>query len=254
MTYDLYMLPGTGHPNGGDGVCETFMAQLDVTCITAHIVSYPAQIGGTGMPYADSRAAGRKALIDAIRSTSNLALIGGYSQGAAIAGDLAAEIITGDLPDLQVVGCTLLADSRRPIGGGMPGRPITGGYGIEEQRPIGAKIPTYWAAHPGDPISSLPAGDPLRSLADMVQWYSIASAPAAYAWAQDLYDRTKHDMWQAWWQPQNWRDWLGALGFAANYLAWGYHGSKYVTDGYCNQLAAVVNQAIASRAGEGGSA
>lgn len=253
MTYDCFILPGTGHPNGGDGICEAFMAKLDLALINPYIVPYPAEVGSP-MPYADSRAAGRQALIDAIRSTDNLALIGGYSQGAAIAGDLAAEIASGALPDLEVVGCALIADSRRPIGGGMPGQPITGGYGIEEERHIGDKVPTWWAAHGGDPITALPAGDPLRSLADIVQWYSIASPSAAYAWALDLYDRTRHGMWQAWWQPQDWKDWWGALGFSANYLAWGYHGSKYVIDGYCDALAAVVNEAVAAQGADGGAA
>lgn len=244
MTVDVYMLPGSGHPNGGDGVVEDFFNHLDAAKFTTHIVPYPAAVGGPDMPYADSVAAGRQALIDAVSATSNLVIIGGYSQGAGIAGDLAAEIGAGQHPDLKILGCAMIADPLRPTGVGMPGQPVTGGYGICGERVIPSSVPQWWAAHPGDPITALPAGNPLRTIADIAAWYSLRSPVDMYRWALDLVDRARTGRWQAWWDVANWASWSGAVGFAANYLAWGYHGAHYVIDGLTAQLAEVVNRQV----------
>lgn len=236
------MVPGTGFPHGGDGVCEAFLNALDPSRFTARVVSYAA---GYGFPaYASSVAAGRAALIEAIRATSNPAVIGGFSQGAEVAGNVAAEIGRGGLPGLEVVGCALLADPSRPEGAGMPGRAPVSGYGISGQRRVD-RIPTWWAAAVGDPITSLGAGSPLRSIADLTEFYSIASPQEALAWGQDLLDRARRGRWQQWWNPANWRTWGGAARDAYNYLpVGGRHGAAYVLEGYCRDLAAVINREI----------
>ncbi|AHH20769.1 hypothetical protein NONO_c59930 [Nocardia nova SH22a] len=240
---DVFMLPGTGFPHGGDGLCEGFIARLDPKRFRGHVVDYPAAVGGLLMPYRQSRTDGRKALIDAIRATSNLALIGGFSQGAGIAMDLAADIGSGLLPDLEIVGCAAIADPARPAGGGLPGQEPTGGFGITGERAVPG-VPAWWAAHPGDPITALPGGSPIRAIADAVEYYSLASPVAMAQWGDDLIDRIRHNRWQRWWSIQNWRDWSDALGFANNYLVGGFHGPRYFTDGYIDALAAAVNDSV----------
>jgi hypothetical protein len=240
---DVFMLPGTGFPQGGDGLCEGLINRLDPNRFRGHIVKYPAAVGGLLMPYHQSRTDGRQALIDAIRATPNPAVIGGFSQGAGIAADLAAEIGAGGLPDLEVFGCAVIADPGRPVGGGIPGQTPTGGYGITGARAV-TGVATWWAAHPGDPITALPAGNPLRSIADAAEFYSLSGPVPMVQWGEDLIDRIKTDRWQHWWSIQNWRSWNGALGFANNYLVGGYHGPRYMTDGYVQALADAVNNSI----------
>lgn len=242
MTTNVYILAGTGFPAGGDGVCETFAAHLDERFFP-QIIRYPAAFGSP-MSWAQSRAAGRQALIDAIRGSDRLAVIAGFSQGAGIAGDLAAEIGRGELPDLEVVGCALIADPGRPVGGGMPGSPVVGGYGIAGERPV-SSIPTWWAAAEGDPITALPAGDLLRTVADVADYYSLAGPVEAFQWGEQLVTRAKAGQWQRWWSIENWQSWGGALRYAYNYLpAGGRHGRAYVAEGLCVALAQVVNEAI----------
>lgn len=244
MTINAFILAGTGFPDGGDGICETFLAHLDERFFP-QIVRYPATFGGTRGAWARSRAAGRKALIDAIRSTNNLALIGGYSQGAGIAGDLAAEIGRGALPDLEVVGCALIADPNRPPGGRLPGELPASGYGIAGSRRID-NVPTWWAAAEGDPITALPVGSPLRSIADIAEFYSLASPADAAAWGQALIERARAGRWQRWWSIENWQSWGGAARYAYNYTPLGgRHTRAYVDEGLCVRLAEAVNREVA---------
>lgn len=245
MPVSVYILPGTGFPMGGDGVCEAFAARLDPARFDARILSYPAAFGAP-MSWARSRDIGRQVLIDAIRSTSNLVALAGFSQGAGIAGDLAAEIGRGEHPFLEVVGCALIADPGRPIGGGMPGSPVVGGYGIAGERPV-LGVPTWWAAAEGDPITALPAGSLLRTVADVAEYYSLADSAQAFQWGQHLVDRAKAGQWQRWWSIENWRSWGGALQYAYNYLpVGGRHGRAYVAEGLAARLADVVNREVTS--------
>lgn len=240
---DALMLGGTGYGHGGDGICETFMRGLDPTRFRPRIVPYPADFGSQ-MSYGDSRAIGRRALLDAIRDTPNLAVIGGFSAGAGIAGDVAYEIGRGDHPGLEVVGCALIADPHRPVGGGMPG-PIVGGYGIAGDRRVYG-VPTWWAAADGDPITALGPGSPLRSIADISEFYSVADPVAAYRWGEDLLHRARRGRWQQWWSLEHWRTWGGAVRDAYNYLpVGGRHGRAYVEEGLCTRLAEVINREVA---------
>ena len=244
MTINVYMLGGTGFPEGGDGITETFLAHLDERFL-GQVVHYPAAGFGTGgMNWAQSRAAGKRALIDAIRSTDNLAVIGGYSQGAGIAGDLAAEIGAGKHRDLEVVGCALIADPARPAGATMPGIPSPPGYGVIKSRPI-PKIPTWWAAANRDPITALDAGSPLRTIADAADYFSLSSPQDAAEWGRKLIERAIARNFQPWWSPQYWRDWPGAIQEAVNYTPiGGRHTRAYLTEGLCTELAIAVNRGV----------
>jgi hypothetical protein len=242
---DVLLLPGTGYPHGGDGVCETFMRALDPAKFRARIVSYPATYGGLQLAYGDSCAIGRLVLLRAIGDTANKVVIGGFSAGAKIAGDVAAEIGRGEHPHLEVLGCALIADPERPQGAGMPGRPIIGGYGIGGQREIEG-VRTWWSAAVGDPITALGAGSPLRSIADLTEFFSVADPVAAQRWGADLLDRARRGRWQQWWNPMNWSTWAGAVRDAYNYLptGGGRHGPAYVLEGLCTALAEVVNREV----------
>lgn len=239
---DVFALPGTGWPNGGDGVTEDFLSRLDHSRFNPKIVPYPATFGGHEQPYATSKAAGQRALIDAIRATDNLAIVAGYSQGAVIAGDLAAEIGWGLHPELEIVAAALIADGARPVGGGVPNIAPTPFYGITGQRHVPAeRFPTYWAAAPGDPITACPPGNPLRALPEAVEWFSIASPEAALQWGAKMLDAAVRGRFQDWWNPIHWRTWSGALAYARGYLFDGRHGAAYITEGYNQQLADAVN-------------
>lgn len=239
MTIDVLWLPGTFH-RGGDGISDAFAECLDDRFCFRY-VDYPADFG-TAVPYAESRAVGRQALIDAIRATPNLVVLGGFSQGAGIAGDLADEIGRGLHPDLEVVGCALIADPARPPRSGMPHRPPAPGYGITGAREVYG-VPTWWAAAVGDCITALPAGSPLRSIADATEFYSLRDAPAFFFWMQSLLDRARSDRWQRWWSIEHVRSWGGAVRYARGYFE-GRHTLDYIRHGHAQALAEVINQEV----------
>ncbi|WP_228002173.1 PE-PPE domain-containing protein [Nocardia australiensis] len=246
MTIDVLWLGGTGFGDLPEGISDTFGRALDTNRFAFHYLRYPAAYGAP-ISYAESVTRGRQILIDAIRATPNRVVIGGYSQGAGICGDLAAEIAAGAHPDLEVDACALIADPSRPLGVGMPGSPMVGGYGIEGERPIFGPVhlPTWWAVAPGDPISALPQGNPLRTIADLTEWYSLSSPDAALRWGEDLITRAKTGRWQRWWSIENWRSWGGALQFAYGYLPLGgRHTTAYIAEGLCAALADVVNREV----------
>lgn len=247
MTINVYMLGGTGYPEGGDGISELFLSHLDERFLP-QIVRYPAAGFGTGgMDWAQSRAEGKRALIDAIRGTDNLVVLAGYSQGAGIVGDLAADIGAGKHRGLEVIGCALIADPGRPAGAGLPGQRPASGYGIVKSRPI-TGIPVWHAAVEGDPITSLPAGSPLRTIADAADYFSLSSPQSALAWGLDIYTKAMQNSFQPWWSIEHWRDWDGATRAAWNYLpqpfGGGLHTNAYVHQGLLVRLADAVNRGV----------
>jgi hypothetical protein len=241
--YTVLWLPGTGFSTGPDIISSTFGAALDPYRFEFQSLRYPAAYGSAEMSYAESVRIGKQVMIDAIRATSYRAVIGGYSQGGGIAGDLAAEIGRGEHPDLDVVGCALIADPARPRGAGMPDWPTASGYGIAGERPISG-VPTWWAANEGDPITALPPGNPLRSIADLSEFYSLRSPGDAQQWMQALLERAVQNRWQRWWSIENIRSWGGAAAYARGYLVDGRHGYDYIHRGHAVHLAGVVNAEV----------
>lgn len=241
---DVLILPGTGFPRG-EGISAAFADALDPARFNAMIVPYPAEYG-TPRPYAESRRLGRQALL-AARPVRRPFVLAGYSQGAGIAGDLAVEIVQrmpGAIAD-HLVGCALIADPYRPMLAGMPHRPPATGYGIAGQRHVPG--PVWWAAAEGDPITALPAGNPLRSVADLSEWWSLAGPAEIHAWALDLVDKARHQRIQRWWSGENWRTWAGALKFARGYLIDGRHTADYLRLGHVQALADTVNREVVGR-------
>ncbi len=237
---DVLIMPGTWNPDG-DGISAAFADALNQKRFRPRVVSYPADYGRT-MPYAESLAAGRRALIAAIDASPGRLVLAGYSQGAAIAGDVAASLGRDELA--RVVACALIADPLRPMGKCLGADP--GGYGIAGQRDV-PNIPTYWAAAPGDPITALPAGNPLRSIADLSAYFSLSSPQAALRWGQSLLDAATRRQLQRWWSPQNWRSWSGAVAYARGYLIDGRHTEDYIRHGHAARLAERINTEIGLR-------
>ncbi|WP_280194191.1 PE-PPE domain-containing protein [Nocardia farcinica] len=241
MTVDVIWLSGTGYGAQPDGVSTAFAAALP-DGFGFVPVRYPASYIHP-VSYAESVRRGREAVIDAIRATPARVVVGGYSQGARIAGDLAAEIGRGLHPDLEVEGCALIADPLRPVGAGMPGCPVASGYGISGQRFI-TDIPVWWAAVEGDPITALPAGNPLRSIADVTEYMTLSDPVSAHRWGEDLLRRAVEGRWQRWWSPANWKSWGGAIAYARGYLVDGRHTTDYVLYGHAAHLARIVAEEV----------
>ncbi|MGI5223258.1 hypothetical protein [Nocardia sp. CA-290969] len=244
---DVLLLPGTGYPRGGDGVCEGFAAALDRRRFRPQIVSYPAEFGWDGAPYADSREAGRAALDGAV-ARSERCVLAGYSQGAVIAGDYARDYelhLQRGIAGGRIAGVALIADGRRPRGAGTPGMPVATGYGIVDQRPIeGHSFPVFWAAAEGDGITSLPAGNPLRTVADLAEWFSIRSLADSAKWVAKGFDRIRRGQMQPWWKLEHHRDWDGAAAYLRGYLWDGRHTTDYTRHGHVQALANAINREV----------
>lgn len=245
MVVTCLWLPGTGFSHGPDGISLAFGKALDQTQIEFCPLRYTASYGGPGAPYAESVAIGKQILLDAVRATPNRAVIGGFSQGAGIAGALADEVGRGLHPDVEVLACALIADPGRPYGAGCPGLPTASGCGISGPRTIHGDMfwRTYWAAAEGDGITALPAGNPLRSLADLSEWYSLRSPGDAFRWMEGVRDRALARRWQRWWSVENWRSWSGAIGYATGYLT-GAHTASYLSRGLAVGLADAINREV----------
>lgn len=239
MTINVLWLGGTGWGRGGDGISETFAKHLDPKRFAFGFIEYPATYGA-GQSYGDSRAAGRRALRAAIKSSPGPIVIGGYSQGAGIAGDIAADI--GHSMS-RVRACALIADPMRMPGAGMPGVMPASGFGISGPRAIGG-VPTFWAAAEGDPITALPAGNPLRSIADFTKFMAIDDPVAAHRWGAELVKDAIHGRWQRWWSWENVRSWNGAIAYARGYVVDGRHTNDYVLHGHCQRLAECINREV----------
>ncbi len=242
---DVLILPGTGYGRTGDGISQAFADALDPARFSPLIVSYPAEYG-TPRSYAESRRLGRQALADQIAARSRPFVLAGYSQGAGIAGDLARDIadhLSGSIVD-RIVGCALIADPYRPAGAGMPHRPPAPGYGIAGQRTPIHLAPTWWAAADGDPITALPAGNPLRTIADVSEWWSLAGPAEAARWGEDLVDKCRRGAWQRWWSVENWRTWNGAMAYARGYLFDGRHTDDYLRHGHVQALADTIGREV----------
>lgn len=241
MTIDVLILGGTW-ASGGDPVTESFAEALGTIRFRSRMVDYPADYGQQ-ISYAASKTAGMRELARAVAECSNRVLVVGYSQGAGIAGDFAAEVGSGFYPSLRskVAGCALIADPLRPHRAVIGSDP--GGYGILGQRPVPG-IPTFWAAAEGDPITALSAGSPLRSVADVTEYWCLASPAAFMRWGQSLVDVASRRSWQRWWQSSSRSEVADTVGWTRGYLVDGRHSNAYVTEGHCQRLAETVQEEL----------
>lgn len=186
-------------------------------------VAYPGTYGN-GLDYSASVREGVARAADIAREESrwNPTMVLGYSQGADIAARLANGITSGLYDEIDCAGVGLLADpGRNPYQLAHHGRDAT--YGIIGSRHVADwKFPVFSMAAPGDPISRLPIGSPLRSVADMTAM--LSSRPGSTGpWLDDLGRKIREGRMQQWWSPANWRTWNGALDQLANYTIRGRH-------------------------------
>jgi hypothetical protein len=148
-------------------------------------IPYTAQYGVAGRggilgeSFNDSLKGGRTLLRAEIAKGPCVVL--GYSAGAKLAGDVAAE------KPVNLLACGLIAD---------PAMPCTAKnynhYGITGSRPV-TTVPTTWKADPKDGICQCPRNSPLRTLADQSEAFSLGDP---VAWTGDLWSRFVQGRWQ----------------------------------------------------------
>lgn len=233
---DFLMFKGTGAPEGGDGICRLFTDRLDRRKFNVRYIEYPASYGNPA--YGISVSKGVVAGLKAIRESPNVCAVGGFSQGATVAGNIAAAIGAGRYPELELSHCALIADPLRAKGSSTL-NPGVGGYGIGGSRPVTGIDHFMQVAASGDPICALPE-NPLRWLADVSEY----AGPDLDAWMRNLMWKAVNRGFQNWWQPQYWRDWGNARGWLDNYLKHGKHTDSYVREGLCLLLADRMNATV----------
>jgi hypothetical protein len=243
---DVIHLRGTKEPiSDQHGISRTFLNALDPTRFRSLLVDCPGDYGDP-IPFGVSNDIGRAHALEVIAGSGNLLVLSGYSAGAYIAGDLAADIAAKRVPGVdpnRLLGCALIADPKRPEFAGAPGLATPPGYGIAGQRPV-PDVRTWWGTASHDPISALPADNMLRSLADLSVYASLD--PMRWAmWAQSVVSVIAARKLQPWWAV--WRKPLPRV-IAAEQAALGYltgrHTTDYLTEGICVGLAAAVNNAF----------
>ncbi|WP_433662528.1 PE-PPE domain-containing protein [Nocardia sp. CA-128927] len=239
--YDVLVMGGTWNA-GGDLVTEAFARNLDPTRFRYAYVPYPATYGGSGVSYHASVREGCQALLNAIAKSPNRVIVAGYSQGAGIAGDVAADIGAGLYPDLEVSGAALIADPLRPPGWSSVDSSTSG---IAGQRPI-TGMTANWAIAERDPITALPLGSPLRSVADLSAYWTMNSPEGFTRWGQSIVDIAVQQRFQRWWSPLNWIEAATVISQAKAYLTDGRHTDAYIREGHCQRLADWVNDAFGS--------
>lgn len=120
----------------GNGLKEQYGSQIRVV-----FPAYSASAFDKGKTYAQSQAGGVDAVTRVLESacSGTQILLGGYSQGAHAAGDVASAIGNGrgPIPASQVKAVGLLADPKRGPGSGQLVGPPVAGTGIAGTRPGG---------------------------------------------------------------------------------------------------------------------
>lgn len=157
-------------------VGEALRQKFSADRVALYFVPYPAQFTNV-VEYQGSEQAGVKATTDAMAATAGKCpearfTLSGYSQGAAVAGDVATQIgqsaapVTAD----KLLGVGLISDpNRNPQTEKLIG-PAVGGSGLAGPRPqdfgkVGDRVVTFCA--PGDLICATP--DSARNLVNLPQ-------------------------------------------------------------------------------------
>lgn len=218
----VLIVPGTNeHRSKPDlltqGMCARVLERLPQDRFVGRVVSYPADYG-LEINYALSVAAGEAALEQAIRTTPGPKVLVGYSQGAAVVGNVAARLRSVDGGG-EILAVGLISDparhraQHRPLPIPVEGYGCTGERLIDERQVTvyGTYTKVYQLAAQGDPICSLPAGNPLRSIADLTDRMALNDFGG---WWKDIIADFRHRRMQRWWSLRNWRTWGGAIAFS----------------------------------------
>lgn len=239
-------LRGTNEPpDSRPGISTAFLDALDPTRFRPIWVEYPADYG-MSVSFTESNVVGRARSLELLGKHPK-SLLTGYSAGAFIAGDLAADIAAGRVRGIRperLAGVALLADPKRPPGATAAGIPAAPGHGIAGIRTIPG-IPAWWGTASLDGISALAADNPLRSAADLSAAFTLH--PGGWdEWAIDMYTRliVRRDLqlWRAFrLRPGRWIEAADAL---SGYLFRGAHTLDYLRQDVCVRLAAAINQEV----------
>lgn len=145
------------------------------------------------------------------------AILLGYSGGAQVAGNVAAQIGEGWHPALTIRAVVLISDPSRHksqiIGVNRGGQGILGGRYIKSDR-----FQVLQFSAPGDPISELPEGNALADLAQLITSLSLVDVPA---WMEDLRRKALKGALQIW--KRSGVDWWNAYKWSLGYTAHGRH-------------------------------
>ncbi|SUD49575.1 Cutinase [Nocardia otitidiscaviarum] len=148
--YTAIMVPGTWETNAGADPYQAVgmlkpigdgLKQRLGNNVTVMYAPYPASAFDQGLAYNQSKSAGVAKVNDMLTGlcAQTKVVLGGYSQGADVMGDVAAEIGngTGPIPAAQVVAVGLLSDPRRDPRTAESLGPSQNGHGIAGVREKG---------------------------------------------------------------------------------------------------------------------
>ncbi|NKV45440.1 hypothetical protein GS926_14925 [Rhodococcus hoagii] len=184
---------GIGEPLQGN-MCSAVTRRLDPTRFRVIEVPWTASYGPVPLPFGpafdESLRAGRELLLRMIDEDPNPVLLLGYSGGAALAGNVAAEVGRGLHPHLELAGTALISDPFMPWAESPTPEEK---WGIAGGRYIPGDFPVWWAADPADAICCCPANSPLRTIADQTRSFSLSNL---LGWGVDLVGRLKRQEWQ----------------------------------------------------------
>ncbi|MDF3309786.1 hypothetical protein P3H15_32730 [Rhodococcus sp. T2V] len=190
---------GIGEPMGDESMLANVTKHLDPARFRVREVPWSAQYGPVPAPlgsaFDTSLREGRKILLDMIAADPYPVILKGYSGGAALVGNVAAEIARGEHPSLDVRGVGLISD---PLSPRVVNRE---GWGIAGSRWIGGSFPVWHMSDPADVIACCPVDSPLRTIADQTAAMSLADPRA---WGADLIGRLRAGRWQA--TIRDWRN------------------------------------------------
>lgn len=214
-------------------------------------VPYPADYGTSGVPYAESCRIGEANTLAMIRDDELPCILLGYSQGADIAGNVARRILRGQFSKLEISGVALVSDPRRHPGQIWDPQQGTGiGHGIAGERWISEtdKIPLWSIVAKDDGITDLPAGSPLRSIADLSAMFSTDPSDAR-AWFGSIGEKIVRGQLQDWWNPTKAAGWAGAARYAWGYAGpykqgGGRHTEAYWREGHLDRLADAIAEHV----------
>ena len=221
-------VPGTTESWQGDtrtqvsGMLKHVVDALPAQHFTARWIGYPADYG-LRMSYTESVTAGELAVRDALLAVDGPVVLLGYSQGAAIAGNVAELVHRWPEWGIDLRGVGLVSDPRRHRHQYAPHPPLyrPAGYGVSGERLIPTdRFPVWSVSAAGDPISSLPEGNPLRTVAD---WTNFMCVSRPRQWVADIIADIRQRQMQRWWDTAKWKSWAGALAYARGMVLDGRH-------------------------------
>lgn len=247
---DVVLVRGTSEPMGGAHNMLTYVAsQLDRSKYrVVGDLSFPASVGPVapggnvlGSSENESVEIGVDNLVQLIESCENRVAVLGYSLGAVVVSRFNEAQSAGKYADCEVAFTATVANPLRCEGDSID--PGSRGFGINGQHGQFPARPHFEVANEFDAITSCPADSPLRNLADVMSAFSFAEVGG---WTEDLIDRLLRSRWQpgdpTWWlhPVRTWQRYNEAAQDVVGYLT-GQHSARYITGGYCDRLAAVLN-------------